>query len=250
MQEMDISRIKSAAREQGFFRFKQFTARDDRSSMKVGTDALLLGAEVDVSQAGTILEVGTGCGVIALILAQRCPAIIHAIDIDAKSVSQARENIGGSPWPERVIVFHTSLQSYCREHAGQYDLVVCNPPFYARQYRSEDPRKNTSRHDDKLNFRELAENSVSLLKESGSLWVILPASASEAFITEAGRSGLHPASVLEFIPREGKAVNRHVMRFSRSRTAIITRRYLTHRDADGSFSSEFRSFARDYYLDF
>ena len=245
-----IEWLKKLGQQRDIFFFKKFGVRDDRSTMRVGTDAVLLGIATRVSEASNILEVGTGSGVITLILAQRSQAWIDALEIDEASVVQARENAGASPWSDRLRVIHSSLQEYVNSCHITYDLIVSNPPFFSRSFKSNVEKRNLSRHDDLLTFEELLDASVRLLADSGQFWVILPVREGMHFRQKAAAAGLHLHSLLHIIPREGKEANRNIMAFSRHRAIILTEDSLTLRGMDNEFSQEYKAFARDFYIDF
>ncbi|MFN7692002.1 MAG: tRNA1(Val) (adenine(37)-N6)-methyltransferase, partial [Bacteroidota bacterium] len=118
------------------FEFKQFTINQSRCAMKVGTDAVLLGAWIQIERAESILDIGTGTGVIALMMAQKSTAMITAIDIDASACEQSKENIGNSPWPDRIKVLNESLQQFTINNQHKFDLIVSNPPYFVDAYKS------------------------------------------------------------------------------------------------------------------
>jgi len=163
-----------------FFHFKQFTIYQDHCAMKVGTDGVLLGAWTHVEQAKRILDIGTGTGLIALMLAQRSSAEIDAIEIDSDAASQARENVQRSPWSHRIHVLHTSLQDYLKEKK-KYDLIVANPPYFTDSLKTPDNRRSLARHNHELSQVLLIEGIQALLETGGRFNVILPASNFESF---------------------------------------------------------------------
>ena len=130
------------------FQFKQFTIHHDRCAMKVGTDGVLLGAWADVNNRQQILDVGTGTGLIALMLAQRSKAHIHAIDIDIDACLQARENITSSPFSQQVEVFHHALHEYRAICSIRYDLIVSNPPYFVNSLKCPNLQRNTACYND------------------------------------------------------------------------------------------------------
>ncbi len=186
------------------FRFRQFAVAHDRCAMRVNTDAVLLGAWCplpDEAPEPRILDIGTGSGVIALMLAQRCPAArITAIDIDEPSALQARENFLASPWPDRLTAQHISLQELAsrkprsprKPRQPRFDLILSNPPYFRNALRNPDPRRSDARHTDTLSFDELCRCSAELLADDGTLALVLPADAEAEIITIAAQYNLSP----------------------------------------------------------
>ncbi|MCQ2311742.1 MAG: methyltransferase [Paludibacteraceae bacterium] len=190
------------------FRFKQFTVWHDRCAMKVGTDGVLLGAWCDIeglrvdnalirltvdNAQCTILDVGTGSGLIALMLAQRCPnAYIDAIDIAPEAVEQATYNFEQSPWADRLAAHLSPLQSWHPDSSTKYDLIVSNPPYFVDSLKNPDKGRGLARHTDTLSYEELLKHSARLLKEQGILALVLPAMAEEQIIRLAATQGLYP----------------------------------------------------------
>lgn len=166
------------------FRFKQFTIRHERCAMKVGTDGVLLGAWAALPETGRVLDIGTGTGLVALMVSQRAPSVcVTAIDIDADAVSQAKENVLASPFADRVEVLHLSLQDFCASASEPtfFDAILCNPPFFEESLLPPDEARSRARHTTTLPFTELVENAASLLKADGLFSVVLPATAFDAF---------------------------------------------------------------------
>ncbi|MBK6541162.1 MAG: methyltransferase [Flavobacteriales bacterium] len=174
------------------FRFKQFTVRQERCSMKVSTDGVLFGAWVDYAGATRILDIGTGTGLLALISAQRnAQARIDALEIDDDAAAQAAENMAASPWADRVRVHRADAR---RVHAGDpYDLILCNPPYYSGYSTSPDARIGLAKHSGELTFPQLIAAVEKHLAPDGRLAVIIPANREEQFLPEAGRIGLAPS---------------------------------------------------------
>lgn len=174
------------------FRFKHFTVRQDRCALKVSTDGLLFGAWVDHQGAKRILDIGTGTGLLALIAAQRnTEAWIDAVEIDDDSAAQAAENVAASPWPERIRVHRMDVRRM--KTADRYDLIVCNPPYYADYSTSPDARVAVAKHSDELRFAELLEAVEGLMSEDGRFAVIIPLSREGEFLKVAKGHGLHPS---------------------------------------------------------
>ncbi len=192
------------------FRFRQFAVAHDRCAMRVNTDAVLLGAWCplpDEAPKPRILDIGTGSGVIALMLAQRCPtARITAIDIDEPSALQAADNFRRSPWAERLSAEHISIQELAsrnprspkKPRQPRFDLILSNPPYFRNALRNPDPRRSDARHTDSLSFDDLCRCSATLLSDDGTLALILPADAEADILATAARYGLHPTHLTRF----------------------------------------------------
>ena len=202
-----------------FFTFKQFTIRHDRCAMKVGTDGVLLGAWTDVSHSCRILDIGTGTGLIALMLAQRCPqASITAIDIDAEAVEQAHENILSSPWKDRVEVL---LQDICTFPSDQkFDTIVSNPPYFIDSLKCPNDQRNTARHTDTLDAERLLESVARLLTDDGRFSIILPSEQTDLLIQTAYAQGLYPSRQTAVITRPGLSPKRILMEFQKTKEAF------------------------------
>ncbi|MBR5328263.1 MAG: tRNA1(Val) (adenine(37)-N6)-methyltransferase [Paludibacteraceae bacterium] len=238
------------------FRFKQFTVWHDRCAMKVGTDGVLLGAWCPVgSQARSVkgvkvLDVGTGSGLIALMLAQRLPqAQITAIDIDNGAVEQAQYNFEQSPWKERLHCQQTALQEV--EGNSIYDLIVSNPPYFQDSLKNPDSQRAMARHTDTLSYDELLANSARLLKEEGRLALVLPIEAEQQIIALAQTYELYPTHITHVYPKPGKAAKRLLIAFSLLPIANSTSpiaNSLTLESETAPRSEEYKELTKDFYL--
>ena len=155
-----------------YFRFKQFTVYHDLCAMKVGVDGVLLGAWADCRNIQFAMDVGTGSGLIALMLAQRSHALIHAIDIDENACKQAEINFSNSPFHSRLSIESVAFQNF--SSSVRYDLIVSNPPYFAQSLKSPDANRSLARHDEYLPLDVLIEKSASLLNPQGKAAFILP----------------------------------------------------------------------------
>ena len=158
-----------------YFQFKQFKITQDRCAMKVGTDGVLLGAWAPLKKSCKVLDIGTGTGLVALMLAQRCSsACIEAIDIDESAVAQARENVADSPWPERVDVCQMDVKNAPQTWKETFDCIVSNPPYFVDSLKCPNLQRNTARHTDTLTLEDLLQYSRKLLAPQGRIALILP----------------------------------------------------------------------------
>lgn len=173
----------------GVFRFKQFSIRQDNTAMKIGTDGTLLGAWVDISNATSILDIGTGTAVIALMTAQRNKeALVKALELNEDALIDAAFNIKESPWSDRVELIPSSLQKY--NTVQKFDVIVSNPPFFENSLRSDSRNRNNARHTDSLHYRDILEFAENNLTDKGIVSMILPVENAEKCIEEASSFGM------------------------------------------------------------
>lgn len=206
------------------FSFKQFTVRQDRCAMKIGTDGVLLGAWTPlINNPYNILDIGTGTGVIALMLAQRSHAEqIDAIEIDDDAYEQATENFENSPWNDRLYCYHAGLDEFVDEVDEEFDLIVSNPPFYSDDYKSGDEQRDAARFTDSLPFEELIEAADFFLSENGILSVIIPFKEEKTFLTLAREKALFPLKITRVKGTPTTAIKRSLLAFCRiEQTPII-----------------------------
>jgi tRNA1Val (adenine37-N6)-methyltransferase len=233
-----------------YFQFKQFTVWHDLCAMKVGTDGVLLGALAPLSPCTTsILDIGTGSGLVALMLAQRCStAAITAIDCDEGAYQQASLNFEASPWNERLTVLHRSLQEFQRLGLAPFDLIVSNPPFFANSLKAPDKARTTARHNDTLSIDELLFCSEKLLQKTGSIVLILPVSDQLNCVKLAERYGLCCHASTLIVPKPGAAPKRVVLVFSRLTASLQIRELMIETAVRGHYTPEFTALVRDFYL--
>lgn len=231
----------------GDFHFKKFSVSHDRSTHKVGTDAVLLGAWVNVDGAEKILDIGTGSGVIALMLAQRTSASaqIDAVEIQHDDVQQAMENIKMSPWPDKVRVHHSSVQQF--ESESRYDLIVSNPPFFIDSYLPPAANRSLARHTNDLTFPDLLSAVVRLLQPKGRFAIVLPVVEAGIFKAMAEERGLKAVRELIFKARPEKPPERLLIEFS-YQPIYLQREELVLYAADQSWSDEYWLLTNQFYL--
>lgn len=179
------------------FKFKQFTIQQDRCAMKIGTDGVLLGSWVPIAETvNSILDIGTGTGVIALMMAQRSFAeTIDALEIDSDAYEQAVENFETSGWSDRLFCYHASFQEFFQEIDDKYDLLVSNPPFFTENYKTNDPGRAIARFADALPFEHLLVGATHLLSKKGRLAMIVPYKEEKEVIMIARKAGLFPHQI-------------------------------------------------------
>ncbi len=230
------------------FRFKKFTIRQDQTAMKVGTDGVLLGAWADITGCRRILDVGTGTGLISLMLAQRTEAFIDAIEIDPEAAEQATQNVADSPWPDKINVICSSFQNFYNKPLSKYDLVVCNPPFFSNSLKAKSLTRTLAKHNDTLELGELLKGTINLLNSSGHLSIILPAESEHGMIALSKKNHLFLAKILRIRPIPGKSFKRILMDFSLSDQGLIEREMNIETGPRHQYSKEYLDLTRDYYL--
>ncbi|MFH1121106.1 MAG: methyltransferase [Bacteroidota bacterium] len=232
------------------FRFKQFVVDDAACPMKVGTDSVLLGAWAKLENSLSILDIGTGCGLLALMAAQRSEALITAIDIDPVANGSAAANFRISPWAGRLTARCIRVQDFQNEtEAGNFDHIISNPPFFINSLKAPDPERSNARHNDLLPIEDLVKAVVKLLSPEGRFSLILPVQESIVFTDLANVAGLFLVSVITVIPKTGKEANRMLLEFGMQQMNVETSA-LTIRDASGEFTTEYKKLTRDFYLNF
>ena len=229
------------------FHFKEFIIHHDKCAMKVSTDAVLLGSWVKAENASSVLDIGTGSGVIALMIAQKCNAHIDAIDVDENAFQQAHENFMISPWNNRLKSKHRSLQEFSIEHPSLYDLIVTNPPYFHHASRPFTESRLNARHGDLLTFDELLNGVKKLLKPDGRFFVILPCKEGMEFLDKAQRKELFCNHILRIKTKADKNEKRLIMEFSFNFKGISEEEIIIQEE-DGSFTQEYIDLTRDYYL--
>ena len=250
----------------GSFSFKRFTIRNDKAALKVGTDAVLLGAAMTLRpEDKTLLDIGTGTGVIALMVAQRATAAqafdggsppitsprdtaseqrIIAIDIDGPSAEEAAENFADSPWASALTAIHTSLADFRPDR--KFDCIFSNPPFYDNSLTNPDAREATARHTESLSYREIFAFSAEWLQPDGHLSLILPADQEVAIIRTAASFGLYPFRIIRVRTTIRKPVRRIILEFSRTREKASDES-LTLQDGSAR-SAQYAELTREFYL--
>lgn len=233
------------------FVFKKFTVFQHDSAHKVGTDAVLLGAWAQVDKAQSILDIGTGTGIIALMMAQKSKAHIDAIDIEQSSYKQACENVRHSAWENRIDVHHSSLQDYVRSCHKKFDVVITNPPYFVDSYKAPDEVRSHARHNDTLPFAELIEGAKKLLQPDGKFYIILPTKEAGDFKNMAEKKGLH---LLRRMRVKTKLTNdtekRHMMMFSFLTGNLLDLTLSVEKDVHHDYTDEYKALTQDFYLHF
>lgn len=235
------------------FVFKQFKIEQDRCAMKVGTDGVLLGAWADVSEARTLLDIGTGTGVIAVMLAQRSEreALIHAVEIDEQAFVQAQENFTESPFAHRLTVFQDSIQHFAENTPQKYDLIVSNPPFFTGGTFSSNQDKTNVRHTVKLPHGDLLHATQKLLNKNGKFCVILPLIEGLRFVEVARSFGFFCTQKLEVRSRKDKQIERLLLQFELNEKPLTVAELVILENFDDRIYSEaYKELTKAFYTIF
>ncbi|RXJ52137.1 tRNA1(Val) (adenine(37)-N6)-methyltransferase [Gelidibacter gilvus] len=238
------------------FEFKHFTINQDRCAMKIGTDSVLLGAWTSIdSNPYSILDIGAGTGVLALILAQRSDAqLIDAIEIDDAAYEQCVENFESSPWGDRLFCYHASLEEFVEELSDdevetdeKYDLIISNPPFYLNTYKSDNEQRDLARFMDAMPFRQLIEGVSKLLSPQGTFSVVIPFSEEKEFIVLASKEHLFPNRILRVKGSPPSEIKRSLLQFSFQET-IVNPKELIIETSRHQYTDDYIALTKDFYL--
>ncbi|WP_367773126.1 methyltransferase [Flavobacterium sp. WC2421] len=232
------------------FQFKQFSLEQDRCAMKIGTDGVLLGAWTSIeNNPFSILDIGTGTGVIALMLAQRSQAEqIDALEIDEEAYEQSVDNFENSPWSDRLFCFHAGLDEFIEEPEDEYDLIVSNPPFYSEDYKTETDQRDKARFQDAMPFEDLIEAADLLLSENGILSIIIPFKEEAHFLALAKESELYPMKITRVKGTPTTEVKRSLMAFTRNEISDFPIDELIIETARHIYTPEYIELTKEFYL--
>lgn len=231
------------------FQFKEFTIQQDRCAMKIGTDSVLLGAWSSVSNNPfSILDIGSGTGVLALMLAQRSASqVIDAIEIDDNAYEQCVENFENAPWSDKLFCYHASLLEFSEEIDDEYDLIISNPPFYSEDYKTENESRDLARFVDAMPFEHLVESVSKLLSKNGIFSVIIPFKEEEKFTALASKVKLHPKRVLHIKGNPDTEIKRSLIEFSFQKGDIKTSELIIETSRH-QYTEDYINLTKDFYL--
>jgi len=232
------------------FSFKQFSIEQDRTAMKVGTDGVLLGAWTPIeNNPFSVLDIGTGTGIIALMLAQRSGAEqIDALEIDEDAYEQATDNFENSPWNDRLFCFHAGLDEFVEEPEDEYDLIVSNPPFFSEDYKSDNEQRDLARFQDAMPFEDLIEAAALLLSENGIFSVIIPFKEEEKFLALANEYELYPLKITQVKGTPTSEIKRSLLAFSRNEITDFAVDELIIETARHIYTPEYIALTKEFYL--
>ncbi len=232
------------------FRFKHFSLSHHHATMKVGTDALILGAWLPVADnCKRILDVGTGSGVIALMLAQRCPTPIQAIDIHEASVQEAAINFTNSPWGNQLTAIQSSLQNYPPPGDTKYDLIVSNPPFFQNSLLPQSPQFTLAKHNVSLSTHDFVAHTSRLLDDTGTWAVILPPDRIDHLLLLSVEFGFFLIHRLNVYTKANKALTRVIAVFSRDNLIRPKIDNLLIRNEAGAYTEAYKKLTQDYHAE-
>lgn len=251
---MKQAKVKKTGLRKGGFTFKQFFVAHDKCEMKVGTDGVLLGAWAPVEQAKTILDIGTGSALVALMLAQRtdCVGTIDGVELDDKAALQATENVQQSPWPSLIHIYHDNIEDFVQKTAKKYDLIVSNPPYFEPAIACRNDVREQARYTKTLTHENLLNYAQLLLAEEGRFCVVLPYFIGEQFIKLANQKRWDTIKRINIKDSEDKPYHRILLAFKRKNSnnvAVATEvEELVIRNKEGHYTDQFQSLVTDFYL--
>lgn len=231
------------------FRFKQFTVNQDKCAMKIGTDGVLLGAWTTIdNNPFSILDIGAGTGILSLMLAQRSQAeVIEALEIDDNAFEQCVTNFERSPWNDRLFCYHAALQEYTEEIEDSYDLIVCNPPFYSEDYKTQNKQRDLARFQDAMPFEHLIFAASKLLSINGLFSVVIPFQEEDRFIALSSKVNLFPKRILHVKGNPDTEIKRSLLEFSYSKNSIKTTELIIEIDRH-QYTKAYVDLTKDFYL--
>ena len=231
------------------FKFKKFQVNQDKCAMKIGTDGMLLGAWTSLkNDPFSVLDIGAGTGILSLMLAQRSKAeLIEAIEIDDNAYEQCAENFDNSVWNDRLTCYHASLLEFVEEIEDNYDLIVCNPPFYTEDYKTENDARDLARFNDAMPFDHLIYAVANLLSENGLFTIIIPLKEESSFIDLALKNGLFPNKILRVRGNLNSDIKRSLIEFSFKNKTLKTSE-LTIETSRHKYTDDYIKLTKDFYL--
>jgi tRNA1Val (adenine37-N6)-methyltransferase len=233
-----------------YFEFKQFTIRQEQAAFRVTTDSVLLGAWAAFDGVQSVLDIGTGTGILALMAAQRSNAVIVAVEPDYASFVQAGLNISSSPWPGRITLVNSTLQDFLIGDTIMFDTLLTNPPFFNAALPNRDNRKAAARHSLTLTHAELLEAAQVLLSPGGTLQLVLPVTEAKHFETMASSAGLYCCRRLHIRPTPSLPPARVLMALSGNAGGCTDEEIVIEKGGRHVYSEEYVSLTKDFYLKF
>ena len=232
------------------FKFKQFAVNQDRCAMKIGTDAVLLGAWCPIdNNPKSILDVGAGTGILALMLAQRTNADqIDALEIDEEAYEQCVENFENSPWADKLFCYHAALDEFVDDPEDEYDLIISNPPFYSEDFKTADEQRDLARFQDAMPFDDLIEAADLLLSENGTFAVVIPYKEEERFIDLCAEYELYAVKATRVKGSHKTPIVRSLLAFKRYELSVLTADELVIEINRHEYTDDYINLTQDFYL--
>lgn len=251
------------------FKFKKFSIDQENCAMKICTDACIFGGYIDISESKSILDIGTGTGLLALMLAQRSDTnsaifskkpTITAVEIEKEAYLTAKENFERSNYKDRLEIFNQPIQDFSANYLSEFDHIISNPPFFLHQSKTKNNSKNLALHSEALSFNELIDSIDRLLSENGKCDILLPAFEMDIFIKKAEKYNLFPQKKLAIYTRKEQGVFRMIVRFERNnfdKTKIEEENFVIYKskdekdiDLNRGYTNDFVNLLRDFYIIF
>ncbi len=231
------------------FRFQQFSVIQTQSAMKVCTDAMLFGAMAPINKGGRVLDIGAGTGVLSLMAAQLGAEQVTAVELTLASYEEAKLNFGNSPWGDRLEAVHQDIQGFAISIGRQYDLVICNPPFFENHSKTTDFLRKVARHNDELPFADLIKSVDQLLSSQGLFYLLLPINAVEKFVEAALMAGLYLSRQTDFRGYIHNKAKVSALTFSRT-DVVFSRALMTIYQSDRVYSQDSEQYLSPFLLRF
>ena len=232
-----------------YFHFKQFTIWHDKTAMKVGTDSVMLGSWALVENGDLVLDIGTGTGIIALMLAQRGAGIVDCVEVDIEACNQASNNVSLSPWADNIHIIHSDIVDYSLTTTKLYKRIISNPPYFNNSLVSPLSKRTVARHAIGLTWELLIGHAWKMLQVDGTFSVVLPWPDAKQFIKLAVIQGFYQSKVCLISPKVGKEFNRVMLEFSKY-SSICCDSTIYIRDRENQYTSDYQSLTADFYLAF
>ena len=232
------------------FQFKQFNINQERCAMKIGTDAVLLGAWCPINNNPfSILDIGAGTGILSLMLAQRSNTQqIDAIEIEENAYEQCVENFEASHWGDRLFCYHASLNDFINEPEDQYDIIISNPPFYSEDYKTDNSQRDLARFQDALPFEELVKATTLLLSENGIFAVIIPFKEENQLLNLCAQAELFPIKMTRVKGTPTGPIIRSLLAFKRYELPVLSANELVIESSRHMYTEAYTKLTRDFYL--
>ena len=231
-----------------YFQFKQFKILQEKTAMKVNTDGVLLGAWTNTNGAKTVLDIGTGTGLISLMIAQRSDAIITGVEIENDAANEALGNVQNSTWSNRIFIQNSSFQDFAKTTTNNFDLIISNPPFFSNGIKNTNPQISMARHNHLLPFEDIIAGAVKLLSDFGKLALILPFEQANKFAEKARHNSLFLIRLTEVKPFPDKEPNRCLMELGKQEQVLQKNQMSVFDESGSEYSDEFKNLVREFYL--